>query len=177
MKGLSVGRARAGEQVRHKVIIAELADRFGFHLPAAAVDQFGPPVFPQVENVFLFQPVLEQQASLCGGLVPGHPPSEDFAGKLIEEQVEVNIGPFLPRRQIGYIPTPALIRSAQRFAHRHQEMAVVVAAGTAGRHRAPGQQHPIDGGEGREEQALLPGGHRQDLVGEIHIHRASGHRD
>ena len=53
-EGIVVGRSRPSEQLGHMVILTELANRFGFHLPAAVVDQFGSPVFRQVEDIFLF---------------------------------------------------------------------------------------------------------------------------
>ena len=73
-EGIVVGSSRAGEQLRHVVILAELADRLGFHLAAAVVDQLGPLVFGQVQDVLPFQTAFEEQPGLGGGLRPFDPP-------------------------------------------------------------------------------------------------------
>src|ERR1700683_2818600 len=79
-----VGRPGARKQLRHVVILAELADRLGFHLAAAVVEQLGPLVFREVQDVFPLQTAFEKQAGLRGGLRPTDPPKEGLAGKLIE---------------------------------------------------------------------------------------------
>ena len=115
-----IGGARAGKQVGHLVILAQLSDRLGFHLAAPVVEEFGPLVLRQVQNVLLAQPAFEQQAGLGGRLRPTDAPLDGLAGELIKEQVEIEIQPFLERQQVADIPAPPLVGPGEDLADRGQ---------------------------------------------------------
>ena len=115
-EGIVVGGSGPGEELGHVAILAELADRFGFHLAAAVVEQFGALVFRQVEAIFLFQSAFEEQAGLGGGPGPADLPMDRLAGKLIEQQIEEKADAFLPRQQVADVPTPTLIGTGQLLA-------------------------------------------------------------
>jgi len=93
MYAVVIGGAGAGKQVRHTVIFTQPLDRFGFHLAAAIIDDFGPLVFGQVQDVLIRQATLQQQ-------------------------VEVEILPLLTGHQIADVPAPPLVGPGQRFADR-----------------------------------------------------------
>jgi len=95
-----VGGSRVGEQLRHVVILAELADRRGFHLATAVIEQFGPLVFRQVQDVSPLQTAFEEQPGLRNGLRPTNPPMQRLAGILIGQQVEVKIHSLFQRQQV-----------------------------------------------------------------------------
>ena len=50
-----IGGAGASKQLRHTVIFTQPLDRFGFHLAAAIIDDFGPLVLGQVQDVLIRQ--------------------------------------------------------------------------------------------------------------------------
>ena len=113
-----IGGAWASKQLRHAVILAEALDGLGFHLAAAVIDDFGPLILGQVQDVLIRQAALEQESGFPGGLVPGDAPLDDFAGPFIQQQVEEEILPLLERRQIADVPAPPLVGPGQRFADR-----------------------------------------------------------
>ena len=69
-----IGSSGASKQLRHAVILTQPLDRLGFHLAAAVVDQFGPLVLGQVQDVLFDQASLQQQPGFLGRLVPTDAP-------------------------------------------------------------------------------------------------------
>ena len=53
MNGLSLGGAGASKQLGHTVIFTQPLDRFGFHLATAIIDDFGPLVLGQIQDVLI----------------------------------------------------------------------------------------------------------------------------
>ena len=113
-----IGGAGASKQLGHAVIFTQPLDGLGFHLAAAVVDEFGPLVLGQVQDVLIRQAALQQAAGFLGGLLPTDAPLDGFAGPFIQQQVEVEILPFLERHQVADVPAPALVGPGQIFADR-----------------------------------------------------------
>src|ERR1035438_9298373 len=58
-EGIVVGSSWPGEELGHVVVLAELADGLGFHLATAVVDQFGPLILRQTEDILICQTAFE----------------------------------------------------------------------------------------------------------------------
>src|SRR5450759_4604464 len=86
-----IGSSGASKQLGHAVILTQSLDGLGFHLAAAVVDEFGPLVLRQVQDVLGQQASLQQEPRLLGRLVPTDAPLDGFAGPLIQQPVEVKI--------------------------------------------------------------------------------------
>jgi hypothetical protein len=70
------------------VIFTQPLDRLGFHLATAVIDEFGPLVLRQVQDVLIYQASFQQEPGLLGGLLPTDAPLDGFAGPFIQQQVE-----------------------------------------------------------------------------------------
>jgi hypothetical protein len=82
-----IGSSGASKQLGHAVIFTQPLDRLGFHLAAAVVDEFGPLVLRQVQDVLRYQACFQQQPRLLGRLLPTDAPLDGFARPLIQQQV------------------------------------------------------------------------------------------
>jgi hypothetical protein len=151
-----IGGAGAGKQLGQAVIFTQPLDRLGFHLAAAIIDDFGPLVLGQVQDVLIGQTALQQEPGFLGGLLPVDAPLDGFAGPFIQQQVEVEIHPFLEGHQVADVPTPPLVGPGQFFADRGLGVPVVSPAGPSRRHQVPRLENAVDGGEGGLKQALIP---------------------
>ena len=65
-----IGSSGAGKQLGQAVIFTQSLDRLGFHLAAAVVDEFGPLVLRQVQDVLRHQAAFQQEPGLRGRLLP-----------------------------------------------------------------------------------------------------------
>ena len=84
-KRIVIGGSGASKQLRHAVIFTEPADRFGFHLAATVVDEFGPLVLREIQDMLFNQTSLQQEARLLGRLLPADAPLDGFSGPLIQQ--------------------------------------------------------------------------------------------
>src|SRR5664279_633432 len=57
-----IGGAWASKQLGHAVVFTQALDGLGFHLAAAIIDDFGPLILGQVQDVLLQQAALQQSA-------------------------------------------------------------------------------------------------------------------
>ena len=171
-----IGSAWASKQLGHAMIFTQALDGFGFHLPAAIIDDFGPLILGQIQDILIPQATLQQVAGFLGGLVPSDPPLDGFAGPFIQQQVEEEIFSLLERRQVADVPAPALVWPSQIFANRRLGVAVVRSAGTPCGHQVPLLEDAVNGGEGGLKQALIPRRHRQDAMRQVHVFLTLGQR-
>ena len=171
-----IGGAGASKQLGHAELFTQALDGLGFHLTAAIIDDFGPLILVQIQDVLIRQAALQQAAGFPGGLLPGDAPLDDFAGPFIQQQVEEEIFSLLERRQIADVPAPPLVGPGQIFADRRLGVAIVRPAGTARRHQVPFLEDAVNGGERGLKAALIPRGHRQDAMGQVHIFLTLGQR-
>ena len=171
-----IGGAGAGKQLGHAVIFTQPLDGLGFHLAATIIDDFGPLLLGQVQDVLICQAALQQAAGFLGGLVPGDAPLDDFAGPFIQQQVEEEILPPLAGHQVADVPAPPLIGPGQIFADRRLGVAVMGPTGTPRRHQVPLLEDAVNGGEGGLKQALIPRRHREDAMGQVHVFLTLGQR-
>jgi hypothetical protein len=171
-----VGCSGAGKELGHAMILTEPLNRFGFHLAAPIVNELGPLVLGQVQDILFLQTSLQQEPGLPGRLLPADAPLDGFAGPFVQQQVEVKVDPFLVGHQVADIPTPALVGAGQILADRSFGVAVVSAAGTACGHQVLRFEDAINGGEGGLEDVFVPGRDRQDAMGQVGIFGTFGQR-
>ena len=89
-----VGGSGASKELRHAVVFTHPLDGLGLHLAAPVVDEFGPLVLRQVQDVLIDQAPLQQKPRLLGRLLPADAPLDDLAGVFIQQQVEVRDTPL-----------------------------------------------------------------------------------
>ena len=94
---MGLSDVQIGEQLRH---------RFRGHA-GATVGVQGQLLW--VDGLFLTA-LGDEALGQRGGLPPSHHPAHDIAAKAIQEDVEVEVGPFFGAFELGDIPRPDLIR-------------------------------------------------------------------
>ena len=84
-EGIVIRGSGAREELGHAVVCTEFLNRLGLHLAAPVVDEFGPLVFGQIQNVLRDQAALQQESGFFGGLLPTNAPLDGFARVLVEQ--------------------------------------------------------------------------------------------
>ncbi len=105
-----IGGSWSGKQLRHAMVLQQLANRFCLHLPASIIDQFRSLLVRKIEDIFSHQSIVKQPASRCAVLPPADQPGNDLPGIFVKQQIQVQKQAFLKGRQIADVPAPPLVR-------------------------------------------------------------------